>query len=298
MRRPGLWAIIGLALAVAGLVVAWLRLQANRGMPAWQPGSRASQSILQIGLALLIGGLVLAGIACLVLRKRNQLARGEGVIAHWRVGLLDWDSFQRRDAARDVLFRSLRNRLRLPAELPPEGMEIRVGADALLVGDGCYGLGYFASRGKLVDVGLVEGRPAMLEFTTLQTGKNSSRIVVFRVPVPATARAGAQAVLDHFSDTIDQRRRARARSRFANHFQAATGDAGEAEAARAADQNRNWRAIGLACLAVGGAMLGITWVTGQRPAADPAAIGPFTIAGGAVFIAGLLALAWSVLGRR
>ena len=100
MRRPGLWIVIGLALALAGLVVAWLGLQAGRGMPAWQPGSRGSQSILQIGLALLIGGLILAGIACLVLRKRNQLERGEGVIAQWRIGLLDWDSFQRRDAAR------------------------------------------------------------------------------------------------------------------------------------------------------------------------------------------------------
>lgn len=298
MRRPGFWAVIGLALAVAGVFIAWSGLHLTRGMAVWESGYRLRQSILPTGLGLMVGGLILAAIALVVQRKYAELERGERLVARWRVGLLDWDAFRRRDAARDGLFPSLRNRLRLPAALPPEGMEIRIGPDAMLVGGGCYGLGYFASRGKLVDVALVAGKPAMLEFTTQQTGKNSSRIVVFRVPVPDTARAGAQAVVDHFAGTIDPRRRAGALRHYALHFQAATGDAGEADAARASNRNRNWGATGFALLVVGGLIFALT--VGKTPGSnvDPAMLQLVTIASGIAALVGLVALAWSILNRR
>jgi hypothetical protein len=298
MRRPGFWAVIGLALAVAGIVTAWLSFQAVRGLQLRDPDYKLLQAILPVGLGIIVGGLILTAIAFVVQRKRSQLERGDRLVAHWRIGPLDWDAFRRRDAARDGLFPSLRNRLRLPAALPPEGMEIRIGEDAMLVGDGCYGLGYFASRGKLVDVALFEGRPAMLEFTTHQTGRNYSKLVVFRLPVTDMVRTGAQAVLDHFNRTIDPRRRDSAHSHFAPHFRAATGDAGEAEAARADNRSRNWRATGFSLLLVGSLILAIRFLREPGPNADLTGILILTIGGGAAVLAGLLALAWSILGRR
>lgn len=298
MRRPGFWTVIGLALAVAGFALFWFGLELSRGVPVWDPAARSLRSIPPAGLGLLVGGLILAAIALVVRHKYAELERGDRLIAQWRVGLLDWDAFRRRDAARDGLFPSLRNRLRLPSELPPEGMAIRIGPDAMLVGDGCYGLGYFASRGKLVDVALVGGKPAMLEFTTQQTGKNSSRIVVFRVPVPEMARAGAQAVVDHFAGTIDPRRRAGALRHYALHFQAATGDAGEAEAARASNRNRNWGATGFALLVVGGTIFGLTVGKTPGPNVSPVVLPLLATGAGIAAIAGLVALAWSVVNRR
>jgi len=298
VRRPGLWIIVGLLLAAAGIALSWSGLSLIRGLAVWEDARRTYQTISFIGLVATVGGLVFAAIAWVVHRKRSQLMSGTGVLARWRVGMLDWLAFRRRDAGRDGLFHSLRNRLRLPAELPPEGLEVRIGADAMLVGQACYGLGYFASRGKLVDVSLIDGQPEMLEFTTHQQGKNQSRLVVFRVPVPASARGEAQAVLDHFGRSIDPKRRDGARNHFAPHFQVATGDAGEAEAARAEDRSRSWRAWGAALLFVGGIILGIVLFTAQEPNADPDGVRMLTLGGAVAAAAGLFALAMSLLSRR
>jgi hypothetical protein len=298
VRRPGLWIIVGLLLAAAGMAFASYGLRLGMHLQIWDPTRKTSEAVMGIGLGAALGGLVLAAIAWVVYRKREELRSGTGILARWRVGMLEWETFRRRDAARGGLFHSLRNRLRLPADLPPEGIEIRIGQNAMLVGDACYGLGYFASRGKLVDVARVDGQPAMLEFTTHQQGRNSSRLAVFRVPVPDGARIEAQAVLDHFDRAIDPERRDSLRSHYAPHFQAASGDAGEAEAARAEDRRRNWGAWGFSFLVVGGIILAILRWKAPGPNADLAAIRFLTIGGGILVAAGLLALAVSVLSRR
>jgi len=297
VQRPGLWIMTGLLLAVAGAILGmstpWLSAH-----PDWVQARKIFQTLAFTALLAVLLGLVLAGIAFAVYRKREALRAGTGLLARWRVGMTDWAAFRRRDAARGTLFHSLRNRLRLPPELPPEGMEIRVGTDALLIGDACYGLGYFASRGKLVDVALVEGEPAMIEFVTHQQGKNHSRLALFRVPVPGSARAEAQTLLAHFAGAIDPKRRDFARTRFAPHFQAATGDAGEAEAARAEDSSRNWRGIGLGLLLTGLVMLGVSAWIGSPPNGRLSGLRLFTIAGGLVAAAGVIALLVSALRRR
>jgi hypothetical protein len=298
VRRPVLWTIVGLLLVVAGFSAATYGIGLTYRLRIWDNPYRAAEAFTAISMVLTLGGLVLAAIAFVVYRKREELRAGTGIVARWRVGMLEWAAFRHRDAARSGLFHSLRNRLRLPADLPPEGLEIRIGQNAMLVGDACYGLGYFASRGKLVDVARVEGQPAMLEFTTHQQGRNSSRLAIFRVPVPEGARAGAQVVLDHFDRAIDPDRRDSIRSHYAPHFQAATGDAGEAEAARAEDRRRNWGAWGFSFLIGGGLLLAILRWNTPGPNADQTAIQILTIGGGVLAAAGLLALVVSVLTRR
>lgn len=298
MRRSGLWIIAGLLLSAAGGVLGWAGLWLTRGVPVWEDRLRTYQTLSFSGFLAIFGGLVLAAIAFAVHRKRRQLEAGTGVLARWRVAARDLEAFHRADVARDGLFRSLRNRLRLPVEPPPEGLEISIGTDAMLVGDGCYGLGYFASRGKLVDAALVEGQPAMLEFTTSQQSENSSRLAVFRIPVPDDARDRARAALDHFEKTIDPRRRERVRKHYAPHYRAATGDPGEARLARAENRRRNWRATGAACLIVGGLILAILWSRTPGPNADPGAIRLLAIGAAIAVAAGLVALALSFRGRR
>ncbi|HTU11986.1 MAG TPA: hypothetical protein VMG08_13935 [Allosphingosinicella sp.] len=298
MNRPGLWIVIGLLATAAGLALGWSGLRLASGLPVWEANMRAWQTISFLGFLATLGGLVLAGIAYAVLRKRNALRSGTGLLASWRVGMLDWATFRRRDTARDGLFHSLRNRLRLPAALPPEGMEIRIGTDAMLIGDACYGLGYFASRGKLVDIALVEGQPAMLEFVTFQQGKGHSRLAVFRIPSPEGARAEAREVLDHFNATIDPRRRESVRSHYAPHYRAAGGDAGEAEAARTEDRLRGLRAFGFAGLLCGGIMLAIILTRTPGPYVDLDGIRMLTIGGIVAVVAGLGALLVAILARR
>jgi hypothetical protein len=299
MRRPGYWTIAGIALAALGVSVAtWGFTHAARTQ-IWDPARKAGQTMTGVGAAITLAGLVMAVLCYLVLRKRNQLASGVDLLARWRVGMLDWAAFRRRDAARDALFPSLRNRLRLPAELPPEGMEIRVGPDALLVGDACYGLGvgFMPARGTLVDVSWVEGQPGMLEFVGHIRGKNTSKLTVARIPVPAASRAEADRLLDHFRQAIDPRRREGAHARFPLHFQAAEGDAGEAEAAREEDRRRNWRASGFAFLFIGAAMLGTCLWGISAPIANLAAYRILTVVGGLLAAAGVIALVVSTMRR-
>jgi hypothetical protein len=251
-----------------------------------------------IGFGAVAGGLALAAIAHIVCRKRDALLGGVGVVGRWRVGPPEWAAFRRRDAARDGLFHSLRNRLPLPAELPPEGLEIRIGTDAMLVGDACYGLGSFVSRGNLIDVARADGSPAMLEFTTLRQSAQQERLKVFRVPIADSARAEGQAVLDHFDGTMNPRGRESMRKYFGPHFQAASGDAGEAEAARATDRRRRLRSLGFTLLLVGGLALGTCLSTTPGPNGDPVFAAIFTIASAAIMAAGLIALAMSGLSRR
>lgn len=296
MRRPGFWIIVGLVLAAVGVALGWSSLSLIRDVPVWEDRLRAYKALSFFGFLAILLGLILAAVALTVRRKYRQLEAGTNVVGRWRVGMFEWAAFRRRDAARDGLFPSLRNRLRLPEELPPEGLEIRIGKDAMLVGDGCYGLGYFASRGKLVDVYLVEGQPPMLEFTTWQQSKNSARLVVFRVPAPGAARTQAQAVLDHFRQAIDPKRRDNARSRFATHFQAATGDAGEAEAARAEYRRHTWRGLGITGLFVGGLLLIFALSSARGLNATSTALTLYITAGALLAIGGGFLLTFS--GRR
>jgi hypothetical protein len=298
VRRSGLWIIAGLLLSATGIVLFWVGLFAAKGLPLWDNSRKFWGAMTGLGPGLVIGGLILAAIAFAVHRKRRELEAGTGVIARWRVTARELEAFHRADVARDALFRSLRNRLRLPVEPPPEGLEIRIGTDAILAGDGCYGLSYFAAKGRLVDVALVDGQPAMLEFTTSRYGDGASWLVVFRLPVPEAARGEVQAVLDHFEKALNPARRERVRGVYATHYQAATGDPGKARTARARERRRTWRATGFACLVMGGLILVIVLNKTPGPYADPAKLRLFIIGGGATVAAGLAALALSFIGRR
>jgi hypothetical protein len=273
MKRPGIMIVAGLLLTAAGLAAFWYAFEASLTAPRWEPPSRTWQLAKGAGMVLSIVGPMLAIRAWLVFRKRAEL--------------------------RDGLFHSLRNRLRLPDELPPEGIEVRVGTNAMLIGDVCYGLGigWQPAGSRLIEVGWVEGAPGMLEFVGFVHRKGGSKLTVARVPVPDGARAEAQRLLDHFQQTLDPARRERIRARFEFHFQAAEGDAGDAESARGGERSRSWLWMG-ASLVVTGAMILVVVLTREAgPYTDPAAADIAVIAGGAAVVAGLIALTVSVFSR-
>lgn len=300
MKRPGIWIVVGLLLTAVGLAVLWYSLEASLTAPRWEPPHRTWQLAKGAGLVLSVAGPMLAIRAWLVHRRRSELREDIGILARWRVGLPDWAAFRRRDAARDDLFHSLRNRLRLPDELPPEGMDLRVGVDAMLIGDVCYGLGvgWQPAGSRLIEVGWVEGAPGMLEFVGYIYRRGGSKLTVARVPVPDHARAEAQRPLDHFEQMLDPRRRERIRESFEFHFQAAEGDAGDAEIARGGERSRSSLFTGASLFLTGALILGVALTRDAGPYTDATAVDIAVMAGGAAIVAGLVALAVSVLSRR
>lgn len=300
MKRPGTWIVVGLLLTAAGLAALWYALEASLTAPRWEPPGRTWQLAKGAGMVLSIAGPMLAIRAWLVFRKRAALRDDLGILARWRVGMLDWAAFRRRDAARDSLFHSLRNRLRLPDEVPPEGVDVRVGEDAMLIGDVCYGLGigWQPAGSRLIEVAWVDGAPGMLEFVGYIYRKGGSKLTTARIPVPDQARGEAQRLLDHFQQTLDPARRERMRNSFEFHFQAAEGDAGEAEIARSGERSRFWLFMGASLLFVGGMILSVALTREAGPYTDAAAVDIAVMAAGAAVVAGLVALAVSVLSRR
>jgi len=300
MKRPGTWIIVGLLLTAVGFAALWYSLEASLSARPWEPPDRTWQFVRGAGMALSVAGPILAIRAWLVHRRRAELRDDIGILARWRVSMLDWAAFRRRDAARDGLIHSLRNRLRLPDELPPEGIDVRVGADAMLIGDVCHGLGvgWQPAGSRLIEVAWVEGTPGMLEFVGYIYRRGGSKLTAARMPVPDQARAEAQRLLDHFQETLDPSRRERIRESFVFHFQAAEGDAGDAEIARGRERSRSSLFMGASLLLTGAIVLGVALTRDAGPYTDATAVDIAVMAGGAAVVAGLVALAVSVLSRR
>jgi len=68
------------------------------------------------------------------MRAHERLLRGEGVIARWRIDPLAWQAFLGLNRQASAEPGALTNQLTLVKEAPPEGIEIIVARDGVLVG--------------------------------------------------------------------------------------------------------------------------------------------------------------------
>lgn len=232
MRNPALSLLLGLAIVAAG--VGWIF-----GVPRYfDIGLRLGQ----VSPMVLLPGFIAAGIgawltlrAILLIRLREALLRGEGVLARWQIPASEWETWRGEDAVRSASYSTLRNKLRPSAAPPPmDGVPVVFGERAIVVGRAIVplnvtGWGPFAIM-QLCDVTLVPGQVPSLEFSRYITGKNA-RIELVRIPIGAAGRSQAQQIVDHFMTAIPQDRRAKAQGQFALHFQAQSGDIAGAEEA-------------------------------------------------------------------
>ena len=179
-RRRARLALAGIAASIAGAAAALFHAER---MPAW----------LGVGLAFV------ALVACFFVfiptaimdtyeaRRRERLARGEGVLARWTVDADTW----RRTGERCLLAGTGRDALRnsiTAYDAPPEGVEVAVLENALFVGDVLHGLE--PSHGLTVTV-----EDGWIGFEAWhQEGDNW----MLRVPIARGAEADAQRAAAHF----------------------------------------------------------------------------------------------------
>ena len=84
-------------------------------------------------MSLLLGG-AFALHQHLDMRAHERLLRGEGLIARWRIDPLAWQAFLGLNRQASAEQGALANQLTLVKEAPPEGIEIIVAQDGVLVG--------------------------------------------------------------------------------------------------------------------------------------------------------------------
>ena len=129
-------------------------------------------------------------------------------------------AFRKIDAARAGRLWSLKNFLKFPDPVPPEGFPIVIGEKSLLFADRLYqhGLAEFGDAGE---VSLQEGHPGFLEISTYLETTKAPLINVLRIPVPAAASEPAARAFAHLQNQVTPYSRKRLRSTFGAHFEAA-----------------------------------------------------------------------------
>lgn len=204
LSRPGLNALICLAIALAGIWTGVNDMNALGYETAWTAGRIA------FGIIAVVLGLALVPNFIWGMRVLGALQRGEGVIARWTVAPATFDQFRAFD--RTLKGTAEDNDYWAPKVTPPAGIEVLFTPESVLIGDTFFGL---ASSGliRFGNVRLRQSTPPCLEFSTIMTqvaGQPSAVRVynwqgVLRVPIADDAHDVAAKVLRHYEDVIARR---------------------------------------------------------------------------------------------
>jgi hypothetical protein len=129
MRSPERWRRIALGFFISGCVAA----PAAFLVPGLSPASWVRTSLFIYGLMAIIFGGGTALFRHFDVRAKQALARGENVIARWRVESDAWNDFvaldRRWNEGRDFV----PNELSEPVSVPAEGVEVMVGRSAIQI---------------------------------------------------------------------------------------------------------------------------------------------------------------------
>jgi len=213
----------GLVLAAGGVAAVIYSATTSLGLPIWDPARRTAEATGFVGGVAVLGGLILALLNYVLYRKQRRLEQGVDLVGRWSVTPSEMAAFIHRDIARAALCPTLRNRVRLDGAAAREGIEVRIGDTAMIVGGSSYwlGIGFMNLDGRLVDIAWIEGPPAMIEFTLHISRKNVSKIAVMRIPVPDAARASGLHVVSHLHRATSPHVRQKMWEAFPDHFRAA-----------------------------------------------------------------------------
>lgn len=170
MRDPRRWRAIAIAACLLGGGMAYAPFQ----LPAGWAGDGLRALLFGVGGTALAFGIVGGWMAHRAARAQAALARGDAVLARWRVDAADWRAFLEADgAAADA--GELANEL-AAGEPPDGGIEIVVGEEAIDVGGSVHVLPR-------------HGAPEVLE-ATLRDGGGGPDIAELRLRHPPSPRSG------------------------------------------------------------------------------------------------------------
>jgi hypothetical protein len=212
MRTVMMW----LAVLAAGIAVFFYGGTMDMRSPMAEP-------LFYAGIFVALVALVMIIVTWRASRRRNYASalQSSDAVARWQVFPSDMEAFRLVDEARAGRLWSLKNFLKFPDPVPPEGFPIVIGETSLLFGDKFYQIG-LKSFGDAGEVLLQEGQTAFLEISCYLTTTTAAapQIIVLRIPVPAAAREEAVRAYAHLVSQVTPYYRAQLHSKFGHHFEA------------------------------------------------------------------------------
>ena len=197
MRDPHRWRTFALwALCLGALSFAWLWVGRPHSEGVWI-------ALVFFGAAGVIFGGMLAFFQHQNVRAKQALARGEEIIARWRVEADDWERF----VAQDPHWSSHANGR--PNEFTPSegaeanGVEVIVGKAAVQIGESIHRVP-LRSTPEITEARLHDGTPPVIELLLYYpayagpSAVNPPRYTALRFPVGQRALADARQVVAHF----------------------------------------------------------------------------------------------------
>lgn len=202
LRNPVRKALFCSAIVAVGALLVWFGAHEH---------GRAAESGLAIasialGIPAVAFGLIFLVQALLLARGRSKLLAGKDVLARWHVAPADWDRFRAFDAARSASEPfQLANDLWIRKTTPPQGVDVIIGKNSLIVDDSYhvlrpYGLPELRAINRLVAT--TGGAPECLEFRLAYPTRGGSRYTTLRIPVPSQARGESLRVYDWFEPRL------------------------------------------------------------------------------------------------
>ena len=197
MRDPHRWRTIWLwlfGLGALSLAILWLGTGHSTGV--WI-------GLFWFGvLGVMFGGL-LAFFSHQNVRAKQALARGEDVIARWRVEPDDWQRFVAADPQWSSHANGRLNEFAPSEAAEPNGVEVIVGKGAVQIGESIHRVP-LRSTPEITEARLHDGTPAIIELLLYyppyptRFGMSPARYTALRFPVGQSATADARHVVAHF----------------------------------------------------------------------------------------------------
>jgi hypothetical protein len=205
VRKPGLNALVAIAIGVAGLLaVGWgiLIMQAEGRETA------LSAPLIGIGLFAAIMGLTMSVVFLVGVAIYRRVARGETSIARWTVTPAELAVFREEDARRSAHGPEYHNDYTPPATSPPGGLDVIFVPNAVMIGDIFFGLS-MTGLVRFDAVKMVRPEPLALEFRIRQTVARGATVrwfatetVLLRVPIAHAAMDQATRMPMHFERVL------------------------------------------------------------------------------------------------
>ena len=163
-----------------------------------------------VGLATLIfgvTGVLFGGMMAFFqhqnVRAKEALARGEGIIARWRVEADDWQRFVATDPQWSSHAQGRLNEFVPSDAAEPNGVEVIVGKAAVQIGESIHRVP-LRSTPEITEARLHDGTPPIIELLLYYpayagpSALNPARYTALRFPVGQRALADARQVVAHF----------------------------------------------------------------------------------------------------
>lgn len=183
MRNPRRWRNIALGFFISG----WLAALGAFLLPAAAANDAVRGTLFIYGVIAILFGGGTALFRHLDARAKEALARGEDIIARWKIDPAIWHEFVAADRQRSPEPGALPYELDTPDEIPADGFEVIAAKSTVQIGDSIHRLPRHGTP-EVTDAVLHDGHPPFIELRLYYPGGGYGASGVPRPPTRTALR--------------------------------------------------------------------------------------------------------------